>query len=456
METQTSSPSNIQKWISSSVSLKILIIGILALILLLPNSMIKSIIAERENLNREAIGEVSAKWANAQQINGPILTIPYINEYTDGEYSRRETVYWHSLPGELTIKGDVAPEKLRRGIYEVVVFESDLQVSGDFQIRELTASENLVEIQYDQAFLTIGVSDLRGIKESVQVNWQGETLEVEPGSRISQIVPAGFTVELPDLSDFKDSEINFDFSLNLQGSESLSFVPLGSTSKVSLNSNWPSPSFNGNFLPDNRDVRDDGFSASWKILQLNRNFPQSWSGPAYGDRLSSSAFGVDLINPIDDYQKSMRSSKYALMTIALTFLVFFLVEILNKRKIHPFQYTLVGLALCLFYILLVSISEHTSFAVAYTISALSIIAIITLYAGKVFHSGRITLFLSFVLIAIYCFLYITIQLVDYALLMGSIGLTFILAITMYFTRNIDWYKLKILPGSSEIKLTQGG
>ena len=185
------------------------------------------------------------------------------------------------------------------------------------------------------------------------------------------------------------------------------------------------------------------------MLQLNRNFPQSWIDTGEAEKLQNAAFGVDLILPLDDYQKSMRSAKYAIMTIVLTFLIFFLVEILNGRKIHPFQYTLVGLALSLFYILLISISEHTNFNLAYAISTCAIVGMISLYSMSVFKMPKLSMLLVATLIGIYGFLFVTLQLADYALLMGSIGLTIILAITMYFTRNINWYKLNIATSGSE-------
>ena len=223
----------------------------------------------------------------------------------------------------------------------------------------------------------------------------------------------------------------------------MSFVPLGNVTEVEIESNWPSPSFNGNFLPDFREVTDDGFSAKWKILQLNRNFPQSWIGRNQSEKMDEASFGVDLILPLDDYRKSMRSAKYAVMTITLTFLIFFLVEILNKKKIHPFQYALVGLALCLFYVLLISISEHSNFNVAYGISTFGIVAMISLYSLSAFKMKKLTVLLVATLSGIYGFLFVTLQLADYALLMGSVGLTLILGATMYFTRNINWYNLNI-------------
>ncbi|MEN8228111.1 MAG: cell envelope integrity protein CreD [Bacteroidota bacterium] len=431
----------VNNWIKNSVTLKLVTITILMLFLLIPSNMIKSIIAEREDLSNAAINEVSSKWGASQQINGPILTIPVIYEYLTDEKIEQITEYFHILPEELNINGLIEPEKLKRGIYEVVVYNSELSISGKFNLNKKVDQSNLVQILYDQAFLTLGISDLRGIEDQINLDWNNEELKVEPGSKLSNTIKSGVTVNLPDIKNNLDREIDFKLKLNLQGSQNISFTPLGSLTNVNLKSSWPSPSFNGNFLPDHREVGNDGFNASWKVLQLNRNYPQSWLGSKHLQNITDSAFGVDLILPIDDYQKSMRSAKYAVMTIALTFLIFFLVEILNKRRIHPFQYALVGLALSLFYILLVSISEHANFNLAYLISALGILTMISLYSLSVFKAVKLSLVLVVTLAAIYGFLFVTLQLADYALLMGSIGLTLILGATMYFTRNINWYKL---------------
>jgi inner membrane protein len=284
---------------------------------------------------------------------------------------------------------------------------------------------------------------LKGIKKPINIKLNEKTLTVEPGSRISDLVYSGVTVDFPDIENLFKQNADFQFSLDLQGSKDLSFIPIGSTTEVEIASSWESPSFSGNFLPDSREVTTDGFKASWLILQLNRNFPQSWIGDDLSKKMEAASFGVDLILPLDDYQKSMRSVKYAIMTITLTFLIFFLVEILNKRKIHPFQYTLVGLALCLFYVLLVSISEHSNFNFAYGISTLGIVSMVALYSLSIFKRRKLTVILITTLTGIYGFLFVTLQLSEYALLMGSLGLALILGATMYFTRNINWYKLNI-------------
>ncbi|MGL1888082.1 MAG: cell envelope integrity protein CreD [Reichenbachiella sp.] len=421
--------------------MKLFTITILILVLLIPATMIKSIIVEREYLNNTAIEEVSSKWANDQCINGPVLSIPILFEKNTKEGVKEWTEYYHILPESLNINGQVTPEKLKRGIYEIVVYKSNLFVNGSFLINQNIKQQHLKEIKTNEAFLTVGISDLRGIEDDIFISWNDKIIKATPGSRIYNIIPQGVTIDLPQLVITEDKLIEFTFDLNLQGSQNLSFVPTGSTTNVSLESTWPSPSFNGQFLPDERAVSDAGFSSDWKILQLNRNFPQSWLGELPNTRLENSVFGVDLLLPLDDYQKSIRSAKYAIMTIALSFLVFFLVEILNNRKIHPFQYTLVGLSLCLFYVLLISISEHSNFNFAYIISAFAVIAMIFLYSLSVFGSKRLSMILMAILTGLFGFLFVTLQLADYALLMGSVGLTIILAGTMYFTRNINWYQL---------------
>ncbi len=443
MNTENTPMSRANSLLKNSVMLKLITITILMLLLLIPASMIKSIIQEREQLNNEATNEVSSKWAEEQLVNGPILTIPLTYEYEQEDKKYLKTKYWHILPENLDINGDVTPEKLKRGIYEVVVYKSKLNVSGDFIINQKPDQQNLKAIRYDQAFLTIGIYDLRGIKNQIRLNWNGKDLKAKPGSIIPDLIYSGVTISVPNVKELLSKSIDFNFSLDLQGSRNLSFTPLGNTTVVNLRSPWPSPSFDGNFLPDEREITEEGFTASWSVLQLNRNYPQSWIGDSHKENLEYSAFGVNLILPLDDYQKSYRSAKYAAMSIALTFLIFFLVEVLNKRKIHPFQYALVGLALCLFYVLLVSISEHSNFNFAYGISTLGVVTMISLYSLSVFKKIKLSMLLLATITAIYGFLFVTLQLADYALLMGSLGLTVILGLTMYFTRNINWYQLNI-------------
>lgn len=441
MENQTTPIEKIGHWMKQSVMLKLATITILMLLLLIPASMIESIIHERESLNYQATQEVSGKWANSQQICGPIITLPLLYEYEKDDKLVEQIKWLYILPENLSVNGNIQPETLKRGIYEVVVYKSDLDIKGSFKYVPKFDQTNLKEIQWQNAFLTIGVSDMRGIKKRLEIDWDGQKLPVESGSRIGPMVNSGVTADLGNTLKSLEEPINFQFKVKLQGSKNISFVPVGGETNVNLKSSWHSPSFDGIFLPDNREVSEGGFTANWKVLELNRNFPQSFFSNEIGQKLSNTSFGVNLILPLDDYAKSLRSAKYAVMTIALTFLIFFMVEIINGRRIHPFQYTLVGLALCLFYVLLVSISEHSNFNTAYLVSSAAIVLMITLYSASIFKVRKLSMLLFSTLIATYGFLFVTLQLADFALLMGSIGLTIILGATMYFTRNIDWYKL---------------
>ncbi len=430
--------------IRNSISLKLILIAILVLLLLIPMSMVRSIINERQMLRTATETEVSDKWARQQILTGPILTIPLLYE-RKSEENETETYIrqLHILPDHLNINGEVSPNVRSRGIYDITVYSSEISMEGSFFLKDYQLeNEELREIQWQKAFLTLGLSDLRGIRESIPFTWNRSTLPIEPGSRIQELIPSGITFPVA-LNPESNDEYDFTINLMINGSESLSFTPLGLETDVNLSSSWPDPSFTGSFIPDNHEINNDGFKASWNVLQLNRNYPQQWIGNTYASEMNASSFGVRLFSTLDDYQKSIRSAKYAVMTLALTFLIFFLTEVLNKRRIHPFQYALVGLALCLFYILLVSLSEHINFNLAYLVSALSIIAVITFYAYHVFRSRRITTLLAFLLAGIYGFVFVTLQLTDYALLIGSTGLLAILAITMFYTRNINWYKLSL-------------
>jgi inner membrane protein len=311
----------------------------------------------------------------------------------------------------------------------------------------------------DDAVLTIGISDMKGIKENITAKWNDTTLSFNPGIATADIFPSGISVPIK-----LDAQLfSFDCKISLNGSSDLSFLPLGKETLVGLQSSWDNPSFIGSFLPDQRKVDVGGFSANWKVLQLNRNYPQQGTGNFIGfsnnsytpngvesvtklgyNNISAPAdnaatFGVRLLLPIDEYQKTMRSAKYGIMFIIITFLAFFFVEVLNHKRIHPIQYLLVGFAICLFYVLLLSISEHLSFNYAYLIGCVVILGLITFYAKAIFKSNFLTGLIAGILAILYGFFYSLLQLQDYALLLGSLGLLLILAVVMYLTRNIDWY-----------------
>ncbi len=440
MENQTE-PEGFEKlnsWAKTSVTFKLFVISVLALLMLIPATMVKEIIIERQNRSQQTETDVTDNFPSAQEITGAIISVPIISGLGASMVPSSPN-YMHFLPDNLQITGDVTPQNLERGIFKVVVYEGALNVSGKFDLNRSMPSGYAGELDWSKAIMSIGISDLRGIQNQFSVNISGEENPIISGTSKSGIISDGVHFSMKGLSEYEKRNFDFSYILDLQGSNNLSFIPVGNTTDIKVHSSWNSPSFNGSFLPDTRAVTSAGFDANWHVLQLNRNYPQSWDGNMYTSAMEDSSFGVNLKESLNDYQKSIRSVKYAILLIGLTFLVFFLVEIRNKKRIHPFQYILVGLALCLFYTLLVSISEQVNFNLAYLISASTVVIMISLYSRSIFTSTKLSFLLFGISSALYTFLFITLQMEDYALLSGSIGLTLMLGATMYFTRNIDWY-----------------
>jgi inner membrane protein len=453
----------LNSWARKSVTLKLLVIGVLILLLLIPASMLQSLIREREGLRNTAIEEVSSKWGLAQTIGGPIISVPYTTSTLDSEGKTvSRTGYAHFLPDEINIEGEVNPEERYRGIYVVVLYQTELRVTGHFgQLNAAALSVPVSDLKWGDALLTVGISDMAGVQDAIPVSLNDSTYQLGPGTVTSDIFAAGASVPI-DLSS-RPERMDFAFNLRLNGSSALSFLPFGKETRVSLRSPWVNPSFEGAFLPDDRTVNSDGFTASWKVLQLNRNYPQQGEGayigkadsklvlhsydyeysrPAYGQASNDpNAFGLRLLLPIDEYHKSMRTAKYAALFIFITFLTFFFIEVLNRKRLHPIQYLLIGAAIILFYVLLVSIAEHLNFDSAYWISCILIVVLITGYSAFVLRNRKLTALVAGMLLVLYGFFYSILQLQDYALLLGSLGLLLMLASIMYLTRNIDWYQL---------------
>ncbi|HSZ72100.1 MAG TPA: cell envelope integrity protein CreD, partial [Cytophagaceae bacterium] len=427
-------------WAKQSITVRLMTIGILILLLLIPVSMVEDLIREREYRQQEAIQEVSSKWGEQQTITGLVLTVPYktYEKVFEGENTNKFKVvesraYAHFLPEALNITGEISPDIRYRGIYEVIVYNSKINLTGSFPAPDFEEWKiDPANIIWEDAFLSLGLSDLRSIQENISVKWNNKEYFFNPGVESNDVIENGISTRLPMTApDSTYAKNTFSLHLNFNGSSSLNFIPLGKVTKVGIHSKWKNPSFDGAFLPDKREINADGFSANWEVLHLNRPYPQSFRGVAKG--ISDSSFGVNLIVPVDEYQKSMRSAKYAVMFITLTFILFFFTQILNGVKIHPIQYIIVGLALCIFYTLLIALSEHIPFNYSYLISSVAIIGLITLYSQSIFHNKMLTRLISLILIILYLFIYSIIQMEDYALLMGSIGLFIVLAVIMYLS-----------------------
>ncbi len=433
--------------LKTNIYVKILAIFFIAMMLLIPSLMILGLISEREATQNDAIREVSSKWGEAQTLSGPFLTIPYTRYLK--EFSGKDSVlkivpvkeYLHILPNELNVKADITPEKRNRGIYEIVVYNAKVKLSGNFSEIDFSKLDiPLKDIHFDKTHLTVGISDLRGIERQISLKWNGNTAAFNPGVVSSHVVSSGINAEV-EFKAVDSLQCQFGLEIDLKGSQYLHFVPLGKTTDVSMQSTWANPSFNGAFLPDKRDVSEQGFTANWNILHLNRNFPQMWTENAYS--VHEAAFGADLLLPVDNYQKSYRSAKYAILFIGFTFLVFFFIEVMNRIFIHPVQYILVGIALVVFFTLLLALSEHIPFNSAYFVSMAGTLFLVVGYVKAILKSWRLSGLIGGMTGILYGFIFVVIQLQDFALLMGSVGIFIILGLVMYFSRKIDWYNLNL-------------
>lgn len=444
-----------------SITLKLVAVGILSLSLLIPTSF-NSILRERIQRRDEAVNEITSTWGSPQTLVGPILILPYRYNYktekdevVNGKVVRKEVVETavdtaYILPEELRVEGTISPKTLHRGIYDAVVYSGRIDLSGRFPDPDYKAlkfsPENAI---WSDAVVSVAIPDLRGARGALNFNWDGKSLLMLPGSKIP-----GYTAGAHVPLGAKQSGRGAAFSLviDLNGSSHINFAPLGVRNLASIKSSWPDPKFQGAFLPVDREVKSDGFSAKWDVSYYGRSYPQQGTerggvrpdAPAY----NASTFGVAFLSTIDSYRNVERSTKYGILFIAMAFSAFFLFEILYSLRIHPVQYVLVGLALALFFLTLLSLSEFIKFSLAYLLAASAATTMIVLYSAKFLGSGRRTLILGGELAGVYAYLYIVLQLQDYSLLMGSVLLVGMLAAMMYFTRDIDWYSLDKNPPSS--------
>jgi inner membrane protein len=431
---------------------KIFFVGFLILVLFLPMGMIQSLITERNERHDSADWDVIKTWGGEQTLGGPVLTVPYrVTTQVDKKNFVTTTYYARFLPEDLKITGQIRPEVRYRGIFKIPLYRVDLQVQGRFTRPDFSGWRVLeTDILWEDATLSVGIPDMRAIQEQVQLSWEGKNLQFGPGSGEKKVFDSGISVKVPGLKEGKNGQdFAFSFPLKLAGSRDLQFLPFGKETSVTLHSDWNNPSFVGAYLPAARQVDEKGFSAEWKVLHLGRNYPQQWlDDEIKPENFNDSAFGVSLLFPVDTYQKTTRCAKYAILFILLTFVTFFFFEILGKLRIHPIQYLLVGLALCLFYLLLLSLSEHLSFGLSYILATAGTVVMITSYSGKVLKNFSRASVMGAVIAGLYGYLYILLQLQDYALLLGSFGLFFILGLIMFITRKIDWYAVASVKGEA--------
>ncbi|NMH29392.1 cell envelope integrity protein CreD [Flavobacterium silvaticum] len=431
-----------------STTARLLMVGALTLILLIPLLLVDNLIWERSQRKQQVVKEISDKWGTDVYLYGPIVRIPYtvyeesvsVNQKTKETVTSRtaSTEYAYFFPEELQNDSKVETDKRNYGNYESVVYTSRMDFKGKFSAPDFSSRDIAdADIQWDKASVVIKTTNLKSIRDEVRLKLGDSNLTFEPVFNNAE----NDSVDALETGYFDARQLKsastFQFKMTYRGSCQLLLVPIGKTTTVSMQSNWPDPSFTGNFLPaDDKKITQKGFTANWKVLHVNRPFGQQTFGSL--PDLARFAFGVKFVIPVDEYQQNQRASKYGSLMIGLTFLIFFLIQVQSKIKIHIFQYTMIGLALIMFYTLLISITEHSSFMFAYLVASAAVIAMISLYSISILKNRKFPALIGISLTVLYSFIYVIIQLEDYALLFGSIGLFAILGGVMWVSRKMEW------------------
>lgn len=443
--------------VMGSRGFKAAMLGVLILLFLIPVGMIRGIIYERSRRAAEAEEGIMHSWGDQFLILGPALKIPgrkfeRLRTRTEGgeekvEIRESPLVLW-AAPEELSVSAELGTEVKKRGIFSVPLFSGTAKFSGHFDsekiLRELGENQ---ELFLDRAEMVISLASQRGIREIEKAEWNGGEVYFLPGNQgfsPGSSGPGGKesgggihgAVRVP-----REGKNRFEVVMGLQGGKSLRMVPLGEDSFFSVKADWPAPSFQGSFLPVSRTLDEKGFEAQWKISRLSRSVPPVWfqEEAGTGPRFSSSLFWINFFKPLDHYDVNTRAVKYGILFIIIPFLSLFLFEIFLRRDIHPVQYLLSGIGNVIFYLLLLSFSEHIPFTPAYGISALAVSAMTGLYAFSILGSWRQSWPMALVMILGYTFLYFTLQSEDWALLTGSLGAFAVTALVMFLTRKLDWY-----------------
>jgi len=433
--------------------------------------MIKGQISDRKYYQQDVRNSISQSWTGKQMIIGPFLVIPYkvFTDYKVWNDDKTEKVsktsienkYTFVIPDDLSINSEIEDRMKYKGIYQIPVYTSVNTIAGKLTkdsilniIKNIKFNNSKVEIL--PAYLSLSISDPRGINKIQLLEWNEEMIEFIPGSK-NKIDKDGVHALIPNIEDVT-KDINFNIDFSLRGMEQLSFAPTGKNTTLSAKSLWPHPEFIGDFLPYENEITDKGYKAKWMLSSFSFDSSSVIEACAISEceniYQKFKSLGVRHVDPVNVYLKSERSVKYALLFIGLSFVAFFLFEILRKLPIHPIQYTLVGLSLSIFYLLLLSLSEHISFGLSYLISMLSCTFVLAVYLKSILKDTKVAAIFSAVLLLLYSTLYVIINAEDFALLMGA-GLTFIiLTIVLFTTRKIDWYALDININKSSQKLSR--
>ena len=429
---------------SGSATTKAVLIGVIVLLLLVPLAMLRGVLSERTTLREVAYQRVAEGWGGNLTFGGPMLVIPTDRKtiINNEVHVLRSALY--ILPARLDVNTDVNvdPQPRKVGIYGVPVYLSALRLRGEFDLRPLQTLVDTPEITYlwTHSRLLLPVSTAKSLREVTQAQFAGQHVTLGPAARA---VHPGVEARI-DLGEMRNkAAAEFAFDAVVAGSRNVSVLPLGNVTTVSMRSNWPHPSFQGAFLPAEHKIGEQGFEARWQVLELNRPYRTVWhEGEVDETMLSQSSFGVGLFQSVDIYQRAERAVKYAALFIALTFLTLFAWEQVTRNRLHPLQYLLVGLALSMFYLLLIALSEHIAFVAAYVIAAASLVLLIGLYIAGALRSSQRGLVAGGAMSLIYGLLYMLVLSEDYSLLLGAIILFVALAAVMLATRRFDWYQTR--------------
>ncbi|GAB6140920.1 cell envelope integrity protein CreD [Methylosoma difficile] len=437
--------------------LKLGVIFFLIMALMLPKAFMHGLIYERQNWLRQSFSSIEQSWPGPQTLGGPVITVPYQLTYQitetergpEGEVQVNREVTANELlyiiPKQLKINSQVDSSLRYRGIYGVPVFGSRTQMQGEFSdaaLLEIINANKNGKISFGKPELSILLSDQRGVIAPPTLDWDGQKITFQPGSALPK-TEAGIHVALPNFDASQAKNHRFSIDLEVRGMRSVKFALLAEDTRLQLAGNWPHPSFTGILLPEQREVSEQGFSALWRASSFSYNVNHLLKNCRLSEcpNLLQQTIGLDMIQPVDVYQQSERSIKYAELFILLTFMALILFELLKKVRIHPIQYTLVGMALLMFYLLLISLSEHLAFAVAYAIAATASTALLTGYFGGILGGSKLAWLLGAGLSGLYGALYVILQAEESALLMGSLLVFAVLAALMLSTRRFDWYAL---------------
>lgn len=426
-----------------TVTGKVLGISALALLMTIPLLQVSSLVRERQQLQRTAVAQIAQGWGGEQVLGGPVLVVPTLRQVSGSENPpvRLRTGSESMLASTLTMDVAMAVQTRSYGIYSVPVFVSTVTMRAQFRAQDLANFRrgSAAAWQAAKAELRLPVGDLRGLREIVALRINGQPAHFDSSS--DRLGPWPNVVVPIDLDALGDQPVNVLITLRLAGTEALRLLPLGRSTDVTMRAAWPDPSFVGAALPLQHRIDAQGFSAHWHLLDLNRSYGQHWTGGStpMSKLLTASSFGVRLYQPVDVYQRNVRAGKYGLLFIAMTFVAFFLFEVLKRLRVHPVQYLLVGAALATFYVVLLALSEQLGFGRAYAAAAVSVVVIVGGYAAAILRARRAGVLLGGVLALIYAMLYGLVAAEQYALLMGALVLLVTIALMMYLTRRIDWY-----------------